>query len=236
MGQGPPLLDHRCLQPDPARGDHGDAAAAEAEAAAARLPLRGAVHQHHPRPGDRLLAAGVGLGQHRQEHAQPGRRPGARRDPPARWRSSWRAAATRACGSAAGARRRESRRRSRAGEPSSARARPATHSSSGRCSTLPGGSYLAGLDAIAKQDLSTVETVLTVLAFNLIMLTLLELPLIGYALAPDWTPRAVDRLKAWIASRGRRIRDLRLRRGRGRARHPWADRAAQLSGLRPAAG
>ena len=54
--------------------------------------------------------------------------------------------------------------------------------------TLPGGSYLAGLDSIAKQDLSTVGTVLTVLLFNLIMLTLLELPLIGYALAPDWTP------------------------------------------------
>ena len=43
------------------------------------------------------------------------------------------------------------------------------------------------------------------LLFNLIMLTLLELPLIGYALAPDWTPKAVDRFKAWIARRGRRI-------------------------------
>ncbi len=71
--------------------------------------------------------------------------------------------------------------------------------------TLPGGSYLAGLDAMAKQDLNTIETVLTVLGFNLVMLALLELPLIGYALAPDWTPQAVDRFKAWIAHRGRRI-------------------------------
>ncbi|MGZ8665476.1 MAG: GAP family protein [Solirubrobacterales bacterium] len=71
--------------------------------------------------------------------------------------------------------------------------------------TLPGGSYLAGLDAIAKQDLSTVETVLTVLGFNVVMLALLELPLIGYALAPDWTPKTVERFKAWIARRGRRV-------------------------------
>lgn len=71
--------------------------------------------------------------------------------------------------------------------------------------TLPGGSYLAGLDAIGKQDLSTTATVLTVLGFNLVMMALLELPLIGYTLAPDWTPKAVDRLKGWIARRGRRV-------------------------------
>ncbi len=71
--------------------------------------------------------------------------------------------------------------------------------------TLPGGSYLAGLDAIDKQDLSTTGTVLTVLSFNLIMMALLEFPLIGYTFAPDWTPKAVDRLKAWIARRARRV-------------------------------
>jgi Sap, sulfolipid-1-addressing protein len=69
--------------------------------------------------------------------------------------------------------------------------------------TLPGGSYLAGLDQMAKQDLNTLETVLTVIAFNLIMLSLLELPLIGYAVAPDWTPRAVDRFKAWVSRHAR---------------------------------
>jgi len=71
--------------------------------------------------------------------------------------------------------------------------------------TLPGGSYLAGLAAIDKQNLSNAETVLTVIGFNLIMLALLELPLIGYTFAPDWTPRAVERFKAWIMSHGRRI-------------------------------
>jgi hypothetical protein len=69
--------------------------------------------------------------------------------------------------------------------------------------TLPGGSYLAGLSQMAKQDLSTVETVLAVLVFNLIMLMLLEVPLLGYALAPDWTPRAIDRFKTWVSRHAR---------------------------------
>ena len=69
--------------------------------------------------------------------------------------------------------------------------------------TLPGASYIAGMNEIAKQDLDTVATALTVIGFNLVMLTLLELPLIGYALAPDWTPRAVDRFKAWVSRHAR---------------------------------
>ncbi|MGH2925722.1 MAG: GAP family protein [Solirubrobacterales bacterium] len=70
--------------------------------------------------------------------------------------------------------------------------------------TLPGGSYLAGLDRIAAQDLSTPGTVLTVLAFNLIMLILLEVPTLGYLLAPESTPGAVERFKGAISRRGRR--------------------------------
>ena len=70
--------------------------------------------------------------------------------------------------------------------------------------TLPGGSYLAGLSHLAAQDLSTVATVLTVLAFNLIMLVLLEVPTFGYLLAPESTPDAVDRFKAGLSRHGRR--------------------------------
>ncbi len=68
--------------------------------------------------------------------------------------------------------------------------------------TLPGASYLAGLDQIEKQKLSTAATVLTVIGFNLIMLALLEVPLLGYTVAPDWTPGAVDRAKAWVGRNG----------------------------------
>jgi Sap, sulfolipid-1-addressing protein len=71
--------------------------------------------------------------------------------------------------------------------------------------SFPGASYLAALTEISKQNLNQVEIVLTVIASNLIMLILLELPLIGYALAPEWTPAAVDRLKTWIAGNARRI-------------------------------
>ena len=69
--------------------------------------------------------------------------------------------------------------------------------------TLPGASYLIGLHKIADQNPSTVGAIAWVLAFNLIMLALLELPLIGFIFAPDWTPRAVDRFKAWFSSNAR---------------------------------
>jgi Sap, sulfolipid-1-addressing protein len=67
-----------------------------------------------------------------------------------------------------------------------------------------GASYLAGLNEIGKQKLSTTATVLTVIAFNLIMLMLLELPLFGYTFAPDWTPGAVERSKAWVGRHGKK--------------------------------
>jgi hypothetical protein len=65
--------------------------------------------------------------------------------------------------------------------------------------TLPGASYLAGLNQIHEQSLSTVETVLTVIGFNLIMMLLLEIPILCYAFAPDWTPGAIERAKAWVS-------------------------------------
>ncbi len=65
--------------------------------------------------------------------------------------------------------------------------------------TLPGASYLVGLHAIHELKYGTATTVLVVLAFNLVMLILLELPLLGFVLAPDWTPKAVDRAKAAIS-------------------------------------
>ncbi len=64
--------------------------------------------------------------------------------------------------------------------------------------TLPGASYLIGLGHIADQDASTAATVAMIVGFNLIMLMLLELPLLAFTFAPDWTPDAVDRFKAWF--------------------------------------
>jgi hypothetical protein len=70
--------------------------------------------------------------------------------------------------------------------------------------SFPGASYLAGLGHIDSLEASTVATALLVVGFCLIQLILLELPLIGYALAPDWTQDAVNRFRAWLASSGRR--------------------------------
>lgn len=70
--------------------------------------------------------------------------------------------------------------------------------------SFPGASYLAGLGHIDSLGASTVVTALLVVGFCLVQLMLLELPLIGYALAPDWTQDAVNRFRAWLARSGRR--------------------------------
>ena len=71
--------------------------------------------------------------------------------------------------------------------------------------TLPGASYLAGLSRIDKLNYSTAETVLLVIAFNLVMLALLEIPLLCFTIAPHWTVGAIDRAKAWIGRHARRF-------------------------------
>jgi hypothetical protein len=70
--------------------------------------------------------------------------------------------------------------------------------------TLPGASYLAGLHQIHKLHYSTIETVLLVFGFNIVMLWLLELPAASFAVAPDWTPRGVERVKGWARDHAHR--------------------------------
>ena len=71
--------------------------------------------------------------------------------------------------------------------------------------TLPGASYLAGLSGISGEGLSTPVTVLCVIGFNLIMLVILEVPLLGYTFAPDWTTRAMEKFKEMLTRDGERI-------------------------------
>jgi hypothetical protein len=71
--------------------------------------------------------------------------------------------------------------------------------------TLPGASYLAGLSRISKEDVSDPTKVLLIVGFNVVMLILLELPLIGYTLRPDKTQATVDRLSAWLSRNGGRV-------------------------------
>jgi Sap, sulfolipid-1-addressing protein len=71
--------------------------------------------------------------------------------------------------------------------------------------TLPGASYLIGLHKIADSNPSTAGVIAEVVLFNVIMLALLEVPLIGFTFAPDWTRDAIDRFKVWFARNARRL-------------------------------
>ena len=70
--------------------------------------------------------------------------------------------------------------------------------------SFPGASYIAGMDGLAKQNLGTAATVLAVIGFNVVMLLLLELPLIGYATNPDGTAAAVAGFNSWLSRNGAR--------------------------------
>ena len=70
--------------------------------------------------------------------------------------------------------------------------------------TFPGVSYLTALDRIAKLDSSDAVTALIVLVFCLIQQLLLEVPLLGYAIAPERTQRAVTGFREWLDRNGRR--------------------------------
>jgi Sap, sulfolipid-1-addressing protein len=70
--------------------------------------------------------------------------------------------------------------------------------------TFPGVSYLTALDRIVKLDYAAVPTALVVIAFCLIQQLLLEVPLLGYAIAPERTAAAVSSFRQWLADNGHR--------------------------------
>jgi len=71
--------------------------------------------------------------------------------------------------------------------------------------TLPGFSYLSALDGIIKLNPGTAQTVLLVLMVNIIMLALIEIPLISFAIAPEWTAMAIERTTGWFARHAHRV-------------------------------
>ena len=70
---------------------------------------------------------------------------------------------------------------------------------------MPGIWYLIGLKDIGLADYGTVEKVLLVLGFNVIMFAFIEVPLIGYLVAPEWTRRKVDGFNGWLHRHGRHL-------------------------------
>jgi hypothetical protein len=65
--------------------------------------------------------------------------------------------------------------------------------------SLPGASYFVALDKISKLGWPDASTAAAVVIFCLIQQMLLELPLFGFWVAPDWTAKAVVRFREWIA-------------------------------------
>jgi hypothetical protein len=65
--------------------------------------------------------------------------------------------------------------------------------------SLPGASYFVALDKISHLGWPTASTALAVIIFCLIQQLLLELPLIGFYLAPTWTEGAVVKFREWIS-------------------------------------
>ncbi len=70
--------------------------------------------------------------------------------------------------------------------------------------SLPGASYLVALDKINKLEWPTATTALAVVIFCLIEMLLLEVPLFGFFVAPEWTERAVVKFRTWISTNAAR--------------------------------
>jgi Sap, sulfolipid-1-addressing protein len=70
---------------------------------------------------------------------------------------------------------------------------------------LPGASYLVALKDIAAAHHSTGTDIVLVVAFNLVMFLLAEIPLLGLIFAPERTVRLVHRVNDWFSVNGRQI-------------------------------
>jgi hypothetical protein len=71
--------------------------------------------------------------------------------------------------------------------------------------TLPGVAYLAALRDLQQLGYGAAGEVLVVLGFNFMLLILLEIPLLGYLVAPERTVAAVQRFRTWLTQSSRRI-------------------------------
>jgi hypothetical protein len=70
---------------------------------------------------------------------------------------------------------------------------------------LPGAMYLVALKDVAAADIGTAETVGVLLLYNVIMFQWAELPLIGYAVAPERTKSLVTSLNHWLRAHAREV-------------------------------
>lgn len=63
---------------------------------------------------------------------------------------------------------------------------------------IPGVFPLVALKNIAEMDIGVAETVGLLLGFYLIMFAFIEVPLVGYLVAPESTGKMTERFNAWL--------------------------------------
>jgi hypothetical protein len=71
--------------------------------------------------------------------------------------------------------------------------------------TLPGASFVAGMDELSKQHVGDAVKVGLVLVFVLIQLLIIEVPLVGYFVNPAGTDAAISRFRDFLSRDGHRI-------------------------------
>jgi len=75
----------------------------------------------------------------------------------------------------------------------------------GMALNLPGAMYLVALTDVAKANIGTAETLGVMLVYNLIMFQWAEIPLIGYAFAPERTQITITGLNHWLRAHARKV-------------------------------
>jgi len=70
---------------------------------------------------------------------------------------------------------------------------------------LPGLFPVIALKNIAEMDIGIAETVSLLFGFYLIMFAFIEVPLVGYVVAPEWTSQATRRFNRWLDRNARRL-------------------------------
>ncbi len=100
--------------------------------------------------------------------------------------------------------RRKAQKNSRSGDKQSRSSQILSSGSVGRLATLgvvmhlPGLLYLAALGYIAHLNVSTSDGLLLIVLFNIVMLTPIELPLLGYIVVPQRTEETVQSANSFI--------------------------------------
>jgi hypothetical protein len=70
--------------------------------------------------------------------------------------------------------------------------------------SFPGASYLAALTKTSKLEIADPWLVVIVVGVCVLQQALLELPIVAYALRPEWAKDAVARFRDWLARNGRK--------------------------------